>query len=304
MTQPRPIADLAELVAPLRAAEFANLLAARVPHHLPGAGGDGRGYAALLDWDGLIDGVRDHKFPARDLSLLRDGVKVAPMFLRGGASPRSEVVDKLLAANASIILSRAEQYVPALGRLCSAIAGSTCDHVSATAVATAGGGGALPLHYDHYDIVVLQVDGAKQWSIYGDPVTNPVYGMAPQPPGDTTTPPAIEVVLTPGDWLFVPAGWRHCCDTKSARSLHLGILFYPLTATRAVELILREMLNTPGDRAPLRFDEKEAAATEAALRRTIIERANAMPIDDIVRIHQSSGGRPARPNQQADDPAG
>lgn len=304
MPQPLPIADLAELIAPLRAAEFADLLAARVPRHQPGAGGDGRRYAALLDWNGLIDGVRNDQFPARDLSLLRDGVKVPPMFLRGGASPRSEVVDKLLAANASIILSRAEQYVPALRRLCSAIASGTRDHVSATAVATAGEGGALPLHYDHYDIVVLQVDGAKHWSIYGDPVINPVSGMTLQPPGDTMAAPAVEVVLTPGDWLFVPAGWRHRCDTKSARSLHLGILLYPLTATRAVELMLRDMLNTPDDRAPLRFDEAEAAATEAALRRTIIERVNAMSIDEIVRIHQSSGGRPARPDQQADNPAG
>lgn len=304
MTQPLPIADLAELVAPLSAAEFADLLAARVPHHMPGAGGDGKRYAALLDWDGLIDGIHNNEFPSRDLSLLRDGVKVPPMFLRDGASPRGEVVDKLLAANASIILRRAEQHVPALGRLCSAIAGGTRDHVSAAAVATAGEGGALRLHYDNYDIVVLQVDGAKQWSIYGDPVANPVYGMAQQPPGDTPTPPAVEVVLKPGDWLFVPAGWRHRCDTKSARSLHLGILLAPLTATRAVELILRDMLNTPGDRAPLRFDKAEAAAVEAALRRTIIERVNAMPIDEIVRIHQSTGGRPAHADQQADDPTG
>ncbi len=298
------ITNLAELVAPLTATEFADLLAAREPRHLPGTGGDGTRYAALLDWDGLIEGVRNGSFPPRDLRLMRDRVKVPAMFLRDGASPRGEIVDKLLAADASIILNRAEQYIPALGRLCSAIAEETCDHVSTAAVATAGKGGALDLHYDAYDIVVLQVDGAKKWSIHADPVINPVYGMAHQPPADAHAPPAVEVVLQPGDRLFVPAGWRHRCDTQGERSLHLGILLYPFTAARAVELILRDMIATPADRAPLRFCDETAATTEAALRERIVARINAMPIDELVRLHQSSDPQPGRASQPIDDPTG
>lgn len=299
-----PIANLTELVAPLSAAEFADLLAARAPRHMPGAGGDGARYAALLDWDGLIGGVRDGRFPPRDVRLIRDRVKVPAMFLRDGASPRSEIVDKLLAADASIILNHAEQYVPALGALCAAIAGDTRDHVTAAAVATAGKGGALDLHYDAYDIIVLQVDGAKKWSIHADPVINPVYGMPHARPADENAPAAFEVVLRPGDWLFVPAGWRHRCDTQAARSLHLGVLLYPLTAARAVELILRNMIKAPGDRAPLRFDDEAAAATEAALREQIIARINAMPIGELVRLHQSSDPLPGRASQPIDDPTG
>ena len=297
-----PIASLAELVAPLSTSEFDALLAAREPRHFPGTG-DASRFAALLDWDGLVDGVRQDAFPPRDLRLYRDRVKVPAMFLRDGASPRADLVDKLLAADASIILNRAEQHVPALGRLCAAIAGETRDHVSAAAVATSGDGGALDLHYDAYDIVVLQVDGAKKWSIHADPVVNPVYGMAYQPPADANARPAFEVVLQPGDRLFVPAGWRHCCDTQSARSLHLGILLYPFTAMRAVELILRDMLKTPADRAPLRFGDRDAAATEAALRQRLIERVTALPIDALVRLHQSTGAQPGRAAQPLDDPA-
>jgi hypothetical protein len=304
MTQTLPIADLAELVAPLTAAEFANLLDARVPRHIPGAGGDGARYAALLDWDELVAGMRDSRFPPRDFRLMRDRVKVPPMFLRDGATPRGEIIDKLLATDASIILNRAERHVPSLGRLCSAIAGEVRDHVSAVAVATAGHGGALDLHYDPYDIVVLQVDGAKKWSIYADPVIDPVNAMTHQPPADENAAPALEMVLQPGDWLLVPAGWRHCCDTQSARSLHIGILLYPFTAARAVELILRDMIETPEDRAPMRFDDAQAATTEAALRRRIIDRVNAMPIGDLVRLHQSSGAHPARMGQPGDDPSG
>lgn len=300
MPQAAPIADLADLVAPLSLDDFAALLAARTPLHLPGTPSDAARFAALLDWDGLVEGVREERFPARALRLYRRQVRMPAMFLRDAMSPRAEIVDKLLATDASIVLNAAERHVPALGRLCSAIARDTRDHISAAAFATTGKGSALELHYDEYDIVVLQVDGAKKWSIYADPVTNPVYGMLYQLPADPDAQPAFDIVLHPGDRLYVPAGWRHCCDTQGGRSLHLGILLYPFTAVRAAELILRGMLETPDDRAPLRFGDDDAAATEAALRRRLMERIDAMPLDELVHLHQSTGERPLPARRFAD----
>jgi hypothetical protein len=78
------------------------------------------------------------------------------------------------------------------------------------------------------------------------------------------------------------------------------MLFYPLTPARAIELMLRDMLRTPDDRAPLR---RESAAAGEALRQRLVDRVSAMPIDALVRLHQSSDPFPARGKQPADDPA-
>jgi len=281
-----PIDNLAELVAPLSVDDFRAMFAARKPLHVPGDSARAQRYAGLFDWDLLISGVRDGTFPASDLQLSRDRSKLPRMLLSKDSGERGDLVERLLAADASVIVNRVQATVPALGRLCEAVARETQDHVSAGAVATSGQGGALKVHWDEYDIIVLQVEGAKHWFVYGDPVINPVYGLN-QRIDEERLGPALEVVLEPGDWLYVPAGWAHCCDTTSARSLHLGIMFYPLNAVRAVELVMDSMLANADDRAPLRFDKADASVTEAALRKLLVSRIEAMSIDELLRLHQA-----------------
>jgi hypothetical protein len=292
------ITNLTELVAPLSVGDFGTLLATRQPLHNAGAQRDR--YAQLLDWDGLIAMMRAGAVPHRDIRLYRDRVRVPPLFLRDAGPQRGEMIDRLLAADASIMLNRAEHHVAALGRLCAAVAEQTGDHVSAAVVATAGQGGALERHYDPYDIIVLQVDGSKRWVLYENPVTNPVPGM-PKERGHGDIMPAMEFVLHPGDWLFVPAGYHHRCDTIGARSLHLGILFHPLTAVRAVDLVLREMLDAPEDRAPLRFGPAGAARAEAELKQRLIDRISSLSIDDLSRRHRGTSVERESPVQ--DDPS-
>ena len=240
----------------------------------------------LLDWNPRVDGVRDGTFPARDMRIYRDRAELPRLFLKDEPAERSALIERLLAANASIIINRVQAHVPAIARLCEAVAGETRDHVSAAAIATSGEGGALKLHWDEYDIIILQVDGAKKWEVYGNPVVNPVYGLAKKI-SEPDVPPALEIVLQPGDWLYVPAGWAHRCDTAAARSLHLGIMFYPFTAVRAIELVMSAMVADPDDRAPIRFDNVDADATAAKLRERLMNRIQALSIEELIRLHQA-----------------
>jgi len=278
--------NLPELVAPLSVADFKAMVVAGKPHHMPGDPARAECQAALFDWDALIDGVRDGTFPVRDLRIYKDRAKLPNLLLKNDPAERAALIERLLAANASVILNHVQTHVPAIGRLCEAVAGQTREHISAAAIATSGDGGALKLHFDEYDIIVLQLDGAKKWEIYDDPVVNPVNGMSKQI-DEKDRARALEIVLQPGDWLYVPAGWAHRCDTAAARSLHLGIMFYPFTAVRAIELLMRAMIADPSDRAPLRFDENEAEATEAKLRERLLGRIQAMSLQELIRLHQA-----------------
>ncbi|MFE9221695.1 cupin domain-containing protein [Streptomyces lavendulae] len=76
-------------------------------------------------------------------------------------------------------------------------------------------------HWDDHDVVVCQVEGAKRWRIYGPTREAPTWR-------DTDTPqvpdgePLADIVLNPGDTLYLPRGWWHAVTAdQGTPSLHL-----------------------------------------------------------------------------------
>ncbi|MFC8765961.1 cupin domain-containing protein [Streptomyces sp. NPDC057193] len=76
-------------------------------------------------------------------------------------------------------------------------------------------------HWDDHDVVVCQVEGAKRWRIYGPTRQAPTWR-------DTDTPqipdgePLADIVLNPGDTLYLPRGWWHAVTAdQGTPSLHL-----------------------------------------------------------------------------------
>jgi len=277
MTIPPPIASLAGLVAPLSTDAFRALLEAHRPHLAQT--GDPARHAGLIDWDTAMAGLSDGTFEPGDIRLYRNRRKVPSLFVKVPPPARAELVRQMQGEDAGFIVNRVERRVPAIASLCAALAGETGDNVTAGLVATCGAGSALDLHFDPYDLVVLQLDGAKRWEVFADPVDHPFEGMNVFP----SAPPTEKVLtadLGPGDWLFVPAGYHHRCDTIGARSLHLSLMFYPLSLPRIADLLKRELLVDPADRASLR------RAGEAEIKRALIGRIEAMSLDDLLRRHR------------------
>ena len=287
------ISSLSDLVAPLSVPEFKDLLRQREPRLIRGAGA-GR-YAALLDWDGLMNAVLTGTFPAKKLRLTKQGAPLPPLFYRSDESPKVELITQLMATGCSIVAYGIDPYVPAIGRLCAAISEETGEHIVGSAIATAGSGGALDLHYDDTDIVILQVEGKKNWLIEREPVINPVVGL-PVVPGDDDAGILLDIELEPGDFLFVPAGYRHRCEARSARSLHLGFFFYPLTIPRKLDLLMRRTVEDADARRPWRFEEAERPAVEAALKRELVQLIEEMSLTDLLAAHRATDMAPTRRN--------
>lgn len=275
-----PIASLADLVAPMSADDFRALLTSRAGPHVEQHRRNAR-YAGLIDWDTAIASLSDGTFHGDDIRLYRNRRKVPSIFVKVAAPARADLVRRMQGEDAGFIVNRVERRVPAVGALCAALAGETGDNVTAGLVATCGAGSALEVHFDPYDLLVLQIDGAKRWDIFGDPTINPIEGMnvfAQSPP----TEKLMTADLRPGDWLFVPAGYCHRCDNIDARSLHLSIMFYPLSLPRITDLMKRAMLADPARRASLRD------ADEGEVKRAMIEQIEAMSLDDLLRRHRET----------------
>jgi hypothetical protein len=81
----------------------------------------------------------------------------------------------------------------------------------------------LPVHHDTHDVFVLQVSGTKRWLVYDPALELPLrdqrYGPELGAPGDV----ALDVILGPGDTLYLPRGWLHEALTSEEDSLHLTI---------------------------------------------------------------------------------
>ena len=279
------IATLADIVAPLSVEAFREILRHRELHLF--RGDDARRHAALLDWETLSEVVLSGAFPVRKLRVTRDGWVLPNLLYRDGDTPRRHVIEPLLQAGGSVIAYGLEPYVPTLTDLCAAVSSVTGDKVTAGAIATTGRAGALDLHYDDQDLLILQVEGSKRWMIQAEPFPDPIEGMAPVP-GHADTPLLIDAVIEAGDWLFLPAGYRHRCETTSERSLHVGIFLHPLTAPRALDLLRLQLIGDPAARKPIRFDPDEAVAAERDLKQRLIDQITTLSLDDLMAFNRTS----------------
>jgi JmjC domain len=143
------------------------------------------------------------------------------------------------ADGATMVLQALHHTWPPLARFCRELERELEHPVQANAYFTPRGSQGLPVHHDTHDVLVLQVAGHKRWLVYEPALELPLkhqrYRRELGEPGD----PVHDLVLRPGDTLYLPRGWLHEALTSDADSLHLTL---GLNVTRWVDA-LRDALD-------------------------------------------------------------
>ncbi|WP_225827090.1 aldo/keto reductase [Streptomyces naphthomycinicus] len=215
--------------------------------HVPGV----LDVAGIMTWDDLNQILAAHRLEPPRMRLSRDGETL----LVGGyttpvATRRHTVWHRLhpaelharLQEGASLALDSVDELHPPLARLCEAIERDLRTRVQANLYASWTSTEGFGVHWDDHDTVIVQLDGAKRWRIYGTTRPFPLYRDIDDP-GEAPTEPVADLVLWPGDVLYVPRGvWHAVSADQGTRSLHVTCGLQTHTATDLMAWVSEQLL--------------------------------------------------------------
>lgn len=142
----------------------------------------------------------------------------------------------LVSNGATIVLQSLEETWPPLGAFCNALALELGAKVHSNAYITPQSSQALSIHQDAHDVLALQVHGSKRWVVY--PLSTTEVPTA-------ADHPEVDVVLEPGDVLYVPKGAYHAAATSSESSIHIAVAVVPDTWAEVFQPFLHKSLSDP-----------------------------------------------------------
>lgn len=195
-------------------------------------------------------------------------------YVDGGGYIDRGAVARHYRRGATVIVNQAQRFFPALGQLCQGLEHVFSCHVQTNLYLTPPGEQGFRTHFDNHDVFVIQVEGAKQWRLYGVPLDLPFrgerYRSADHAAGDLRE----EFPLNAGDSLYVPRGMMHDASTLGdVPSLHITVgLINKTWADLMLEAVAEASLRLPELRRSLPagfartgFDRAQARATLASL---------------------------------------
>jgi len=296
-----PGMSLAALIAPLPVDRFLAEFWCRRPVHIRAPREGGR--PGLVDWArlNLLLAQRAH-WDADHLKLVMNSrgvpgehfLQPVPGFgNRLLADPAR--VEALLALGASMVANEVQDADPTVRALTDALGRQFGARAWGNLYASFRGVQAFASHCDTHEVFALQCEGEKRWRLYANPAVNPTetpHGDDAQARIDAAKGPVIlDIVLKPGDVLYIPRGWYHDAIASAESSLHLTIGVLPHTARVLFDLLAREAMQDPLFRAYLpdaRIDGGGAlAAHVAALLHRLGEIAATPAFRDDIAVEQA-----------------
>jgi len=277
-------------------------------------GGDFSDLLTLADVDELLS-VRGLRTPF--LRIAKDGAVVDPKRFTSSGGAGAEIADqvssdsvlRLFAEGSTVVLQGLHRLWPPLIEFADQLAADLGHPTQVNAYVTPPSSRGFSSHYDVHDVFVLQVAGAKHWTIHEPVLTDPLRN---QPWGDRAAEvaaaagrtPVVDTVLQPGDVLYLPRGYLHSATALGEISAHLTIGVHPVTRWNAVESTLDLVRTLAVDDPELRrslplgvdlADPRTTADDVAAVLRGLhawLDRVDPDEVADRVRARAWSQVRP------------
>ena len=155
-----------------------------------------------------------------------------------------QAVAAFFADGATVVLQALHRVWPPIADFAIQLAADLGHPVQVNAYVTPPSSRGFSAHYDLHDVFVLQLAGEKRWIVH-EPVLEAPLRSQPwtQRRGEVeaaaaTGGPALDVVLTPGDALYLPRGFLHAAEALGEISAHLTVGVHVLTRHAVVQALV------------------------------------------------------------------
>lgn len=239
--------NIAQLFHPHDPQCLAQAMARHERLYLPA--GNPAAFADLLSWDCIDRLVTAQDLQDERLRFVREN-RVLPLemvtaHIRGWKHRRrsAQSIHQLAAQGVSLGIIDIHKSHPPVGQLCQMLERWAGVVVGARAYLSFTQDSAFKSHWDEHDVLVLQIAGRKKWRLYGHPTPYPE--MHPQIPGPTLEmggAPELELVMSPGDILFVPRGDVHKGMVDGPHSVHLTFGLWPRRGHHVLDWLVQQSL--------------------------------------------------------------
>jgi hypothetical protein len=218
------------------------------------------GFTELLDANAIDELVSKRGLRTPFLRLARDGATLADKAFTApggvGAGIADQVSDdrlvRLFADGSTLVLQALHRVWPPILEFCQKLAAELGHPVQANAYVTPPQAQGFSAHYDVHDVFVLQLEGEKRWRIHRPVLASP---LRDQPWNDRRADveqradeaPLMEVLLTPGDCLYLPRGYLHAATALGGVSTHLTLGIHVWTRFALAQQLVHQALKTLAD---------------------------------------------------------
>jgi bifunctional lysine-specific demethylase and histidyl-hydroxylase NO66 len=255
----------------------------------------------LLDLDGVDELLSRRGLRTPFVRLARDGEVIGSSAFTApggvgaeiGDQVRDDKVADLFSRGATVVLQALHRTWSPVVDLATALGVELGHPVQANAYVTPPDSRGFSAHYDVHDVFVLQLAGSKRWRVHApvhpDPLrTQPWTDHAAAVRDRSGEEPAFEVVLSPGDVLYLPRGWLHAATALGGVSAHLTVGVHVVTGYALVEALVATVAGDPGLRATLPIgldvaDPDQLAPHLDAVRAALHAALDAVNPSDIAR---------------------
>jgi hypothetical protein len=239
--------SFAEILAPVAPDTFFAEYHGRKTLHVPGAAGK---FADMMSWpklNALLNMTAvwtNHSF-----TMALDGAMVPPHeYCRPGMAhatgaaalqPDAARVTALLERGASLVLNDIDTFNPGLTAVARVLEEAFESRVQANLYCSWRERRAFPSHFDNHDVYALHVEGEKLWRVYegrlDNPIAHPAFQGQPASFHEKAKGKiAAEILLKPGDLLYIPRGTYHDAIARSDGTIHVA---FGATAMIGLDLV-------------------------------------------------------------------
>ncbi|MFI7495627.1 cupin domain-containing protein [Kocuria sp. M4R2S49] len=231
--------------------EFARDVWGRTPLLTRRAGG----FSDLFSADAVDELISRRGLRTPFLRVAKDGSTFPDSSFTSPAGVGATISDQLddtalwrrFADGATLVLQALHRTWEPVADLSAALGGELGHPVQANAYITPPQNRGFDDHYDVHDVFVLQIAGTKRWvlhePVHPDPLRDQPWTDRRSAVAEAAKGEAhLDVVLEPGDALYLPRGWLHAAQAQGTVSIHLTLGIHNWTRHGLAEQVAQAAL--------------------------------------------------------------